>query len=57
MSTLDRCKCGYGRIEWADQWCQDCWEYLCAESWWEMLDAIGKQSTQEDQPNASQTTK
>lgn len=41
MSILDPCKeCGCGQIEWADRYCQDCWETLCSREWWLMIERL-----------------
>lgn len=32
------CKeCGCGYIDWADRYCQACWESLCNREWWLMI--------------------
>jgi hypothetical protein len=35
------CKhCGTQPIEWADEFCQDCWEAYCDREWWKMVEAL-----------------
>jgi hypothetical protein len=31
-----KCKCGEP-VEWADEYCQRCWEDYCSGTWWEMM--------------------
>jgi hypothetical protein len=32
--------CGEQEIEWADMYCQKCWEAECCRAWWEMVSSI-----------------
>jgi hypothetical protein len=34
--TIPKCKCGEP-AEWADEYCQMCWEKYCDQQWWQML--------------------
>ena len=32
------CKCG-NAAEWADEFCQGCWEEYCDSEWWKLVTA------------------
>lgn len=47
---MTTCKCGKP-AEWLDQYCQTCWEGLCADSWWTMIAAIENPVARQSQIN------
>lgn len=43
------CKeCNTGYIEWADRYCQACWEALCAREWWLMIHQLDETEVSSD---------